>query len=418
MAAKKLFFSYSRVDGFEFARKLAFDLKQRGFDVWIDQEDIKAGLQWDTEIEKALEGCDCLLFIETDKSVVSKHVLDEVHYALEQNKQVIPLIYVDSKTPFRLKRLQHIDFTKNYDTGLGLLVNELNGNTQVLTSPVEEQKTLTRQNKPPFTKNARLFLMIAFPAVLIAAVIALTTKDRSGVSFETKGVVVATDALSATTGVVNDVPNTPVANSTEEEEKSERTSISEENKRKNQGKKAALRSESVNPVHPEPFVTKTDVGILNENVAGDWRLINMEPDAQSHRGYLKIEALGENKITIKCYMQFYYPESKASSYLTIFNAFANCSSCTVNKEMKLKVEDVAVGSRTIKKLQEDQPDGKKAGEVILDASANKSVGGTATLQFVDNNNAVIKVKQPDAIALAHGLMLEPFVYTFRFTKKD
>ena len=115
-------------------------------------------------------------------------------------------------------------------------------------------------------------------------------------------------------------------------------------------------------------------------------------------------------------MQFYYPDSEASSFLTVFNAFANCRSCAVNKEMKLTAEDIAVGSRTIRKLEEDQPDGRKAGDVILDANANKSIGGMVTLHFVDASNAVIKVKQPRTIALANEFMLEPFVYTFRFKK--
>ena len=90
----------------------------------------------------------------------------------------------------------------------------------------------------------------------------------------------------------------------------------------------------------------------------------------------------------------------------------------MKKEIKLKVEDVAVGSRTIKKLEGDQPDGRKAGEIILDAGSNKSVNATATLHFSDNNNAIITVKQPLAIALAHDLMLEPFVYSFRFRKSE
>ena len=77
-----------------------------------------------------------------------------------------------------------------------------------------------------------------------------------------------------------------------------------------------------------------------------------------------------------------------------------------------------MGSRTIKKLQEDQADGRKAGDVILDANSNKSIRGTVTLQFVDNNNAVIKVNQPLTIALADELMLEPFEYIFRFKKND
>src|SRR4030095_557684 len=127
MTNQKIFFSYSRVDGAAFALKLAVDLKKKGFDVWIDQEDIRAGLDWDIEIGKALESCDCVLFLETEKSVVSNNVLDEVYYALDQNKKVIPLVYVDSRTPFRLNRLQHINFTKNYDTGLAQLVNELGG---------------------------------------------------------------------------------------------------------------------------------------------------------------------------------------------------------------------------------------------------------------------------------------------------
>ena len=55
MILEKIFFSYSRADGSEFALRLAVDLKQKGFDVWIDQEDIRAGSEWDIEIEKALE---------------------------------------------------------------------------------------------------------------------------------------------------------------------------------------------------------------------------------------------------------------------------------------------------------------------------------------------------------------------------
>src|SRR5688572_10453035 len=152
MTRQKIFFSYSRADGSAFALRLAVDLKKKGFDVWIDQQDIRAGLEWDTEIEKALESCDCVLFVETEKSVVSNNVLDEVYYALEQNKKVIPLIYVDSRTPFRLNRLQHIDFTKNYDTGLGLLVNELEHNTSTVTSVPEDKTALTANDKRFYIK--------------------------------------------------------------------------------------------------------------------------------------------------------------------------------------------------------------------------------------------------------------------------
>ncbi|MBA2561324.1 MAG: toll/interleukin-1 receptor domain-containing protein [Chitinophagaceae bacterium] len=86
MNFKNIFFSYSRADASDFALRLAVDLKKEGFNVWIDQQDIRAGSEWDLEIEKALETSDCLLFIESEKSVTSTNVLDEVYYALEQKK--------------------------------------------------------------------------------------------------------------------------------------------------------------------------------------------------------------------------------------------------------------------------------------------------------------------------------------------
>ena len=86
MKFKKIFFSYSRTDT-AFAVKLALDLKKAGFDVWIDQEDIRAGSEWDLEVEKALTTCDCLLFIQSEKSVASTNVLDEVYYAVGENKR-------------------------------------------------------------------------------------------------------------------------------------------------------------------------------------------------------------------------------------------------------------------------------------------------------------------------------------------
>jgi hypothetical protein len=422
MEKKKIFFSYSRIDGSAFALRLAVDLKKKGFDVWIDQEDIRAGLDWDIEIEKALKSCDCVLFLETEKSVVSNNVLDEVYYALEQNKKVIPLIYVDSRTPFRLNRLQHIDFTKNYDTGLALLVNELEGNTPAVSYPAEEKTPFTKLNRLFYTKNYRALGIIACLAVLTTAIIVFTTKNKSAASANTKEAIVLTDTTTYKTGKLTDAPNTSVINNNkkEEERKSKEKIVPIENKRKDQSKKVSVGSVNVNPRSAESIGAKTETNLsnLNETVAGDWRLMDVEPKAQSQRGYLKIEALSENKATIKSYIQFYYPDSKASSYLTIFNAFAGCTSCTVTKEMKLSVEDIAVGSRTVKKLQEDQADGGKAGDVILNANSNKSIRGTVTLKFVDNNNAIIKVTQPLTITLANDLMLEPFVYTFHFKKND
>lgn len=419
MTKEKIFFSYSRADGSEFALRLATDLKEKGFNVWIDQQDIRAGMEWDTEIEKALISCDCVLFLETEKSVVSNNVLDEVYYALEQNKKVIPLIYVDSKTPFRLNRLQHIDFTKNYDTGFAQLVNELEGNIPSVSYHPEVSTPRTSHSKSFYAKNSRVLTIFASLAVLISIVILYTLKNKGTALTETKEPISLTDTIS-NEGLRKGVANTQVNPIEVAGDKNSQEVISPIETKNNRVNNASSGSESINKRPAEPKAAKTETNLRNmvEMVAGEWRLVGTETKAQSQRGYLKIEPSGQSKATIKSYMQFYYPESEASSHLTIFNAFAGCSSCAMNKEIKLNAEDIAVGSRTIKKLEEDQADGRKAGDIILDANSNKSIRGTVTLQFLDYNKAVIKVKQPLTIELANGLMLEPFVYTFHFKKND
>lgn len=160
MKYEKVFFSYSRTDT-AFAVKLALDLKKDGYDVWIDQEDIRAGSEWDKQIEQALTTCDCLVYIQSEKSAASQNVLDEVYYALEENKTVIPVLINESKAPFRIKRLQHINFINNYETGLQSLKDNLSG----AALPEVSDENFKQSN--PVYKN-RIKYLIGF-LVLIAA---------------------------------------------------------------------------------------------------------------------------------------------------------------------------------------------------------------------------------------------------------
>ena len=160
MKIRKIFFSYSRTDT-DFAVKLALDLKNEGFDVWIDQEDIRAGSEWDLEIENALTTCDCLLFIQSEKSVASANVLDEVYYALEENKRVIPVVITNCKPPFRINRLQHISFLENYETGLANLKENLNSDS----SPELKLPDANKGEKHSGIFHTK-YLFIALPVVI------------------------------------------------------------------------------------------------------------------------------------------------------------------------------------------------------------------------------------------------------------
>ncbi len=105
MGEPRVFFSYSRTDGETFALKLAEDLQRAGVNIWIDQLNISPGKRWDEEIANALKAANSVLFIATEKSTTSNNVLDEVSYALEENKRVIPIKATNCQVPFRLNAL-------------------------------------------------------------------------------------------------------------------------------------------------------------------------------------------------------------------------------------------------------------------------------------------------------------------------
>ena len=120
-----IFISYAREDS-EFALRLARDLGSAGVNIWLDQH-IRPGVRWDRAVEQALRTCDRLLVILSPASVASENVLDEVALAFDWEKQIVPVLYRPCEIPFRLRRLQYVDFTSDYNQGLTTLLTELQG---------------------------------------------------------------------------------------------------------------------------------------------------------------------------------------------------------------------------------------------------------------------------------------------------
>jgi hypothetical protein len=122
---QKIFCSYSRVDT-GFVLKLANDLQSAGVSLWIDQLDIPPGARWDSAVENALMASSCLLVVLSSASVVSQNVLDEVAFALKNQKKIVPVLHSRCAIPFRIQRLQYIDFTATYNHGFAQLLSALN----------------------------------------------------------------------------------------------------------------------------------------------------------------------------------------------------------------------------------------------------------------------------------------------------
>jgi len=118
------FVSYSRED-WEFVLRLAEDLKARGAKVWMDKLDIRAGQRWEREVETAVRGCSRMLVILSPTSVGSSNVLAEAAFAIDEGKEVIPVLYQECEIPFRLRPFQYADFRTSYDEGLQELLATL-----------------------------------------------------------------------------------------------------------------------------------------------------------------------------------------------------------------------------------------------------------------------------------------------------
>src|SRR5215813_6218974 len=118
------FFSYAREDS-EVVLKLATGLRAFGAKLWLDQLDIFAGQRWDRAVEEALVTCQGMIVVLSPASVASQNVLDEVSYALEEGKPVVPILLRSCAIPFRLRRVQYVDLTASYETGFSQLLRAL-----------------------------------------------------------------------------------------------------------------------------------------------------------------------------------------------------------------------------------------------------------------------------------------------------
>jgi hypothetical protein len=122
----RCFMSYARADS-DFAAKLAASLRDAKLQVWRDVDNIPAGASWDAEIQKALNECTHLLLVATPESVQSPNVADEISFALNKGKTVIPIILKPCELPLRIHRAQWVDFQVNYEDAVKRLLEHLVG---------------------------------------------------------------------------------------------------------------------------------------------------------------------------------------------------------------------------------------------------------------------------------------------------
>jgi tetratricopeptide (TPR) repeat protein len=120
----KIFVSYSRIDGSNYANHIYEYLKEFGHDVFTDIENIHAGNVWTKVIEENIPNCDIFVIIVTPASLRSMEVAKEVELAKEKNKQIIPCVIKKILTieeiGWDLNTIQGIEFVDKQELGLEL----------------------------------------------------------------------------------------------------------------------------------------------------------------------------------------------------------------------------------------------------------------------------------------------------------
>jgi len=122
---RRVFLIYACED-LEAARKLAVDLREQGFNPWLDVEEITPGQVWQKAVIHALEKSVVAIVLVSKNFSKKGFVQEELKVALEilqeREKDISPIIPVrldDSEVP---ERLSHIHWVNLFDeNGLDLL---------------------------------------------------------------------------------------------------------------------------------------------------------------------------------------------------------------------------------------------------------------------------------------------------------
>lgn len=162
-----IFISYSRADR-DFALQLATELRSSGFRIWLDQLDIPTGARWDDEVEKALVNCGIFMIILTPHSIASNNVKDEIGYAIDNNKRILPVLLQNAEVPLRLRRFQYVDFTaKTYKEGIESAKQLLrNLGSEPVTAPQQPVRVYNPPIQPPQVQPGNPGHTVVYPPLV------------------------------------------------------------------------------------------------------------------------------------------------------------------------------------------------------------------------------------------------------------
>ncbi len=128
----QVFLGYAEADQ-EIMEKVTKSLMRSGITIWKNKTDIQTGTDFQTEINRGIEGANNIVYLLSQKSLYSEYCQLEINHALSLNKRIIPLLIeaIDlAEIPIQIRGLQFIDLTgdlekSEYHESIDKLLKEL-----------------------------------------------------------------------------------------------------------------------------------------------------------------------------------------------------------------------------------------------------------------------------------------------------
>jgi len=166
----EIFASYSREDQAQ-VFPIVDKLRERGLNIWIDQEGIHGAKLWSQEIVNAIDNSKVFILFASTKAFLSKNVTKELALASESDKHILPIFIEDAEIPaamkYQLAGIQHLVHEQGQTDQTADNILRTLGNLDIQSAEPQPTAAVT---PPAATKPAS-----KTPLVAVALVIALLT---------------------------------------------------------------------------------------------------------------------------------------------------------------------------------------------------------------------------------------------------
>lgn len=126
-----VFVSYGRKHSRNFAIKLSNNLREHGYNVWLDQNQVPIGVDFEDHIEEGIQTAQSFIFIASPHAVRSEYCRREIDLAIKYKKPIVPLLHIELKEDWeklhpKLQKYSWIDFVEKKNK-FNIAFNILNG---------------------------------------------------------------------------------------------------------------------------------------------------------------------------------------------------------------------------------------------------------------------------------------------------